>query len=75
MSDHCGCHAHRTTAPPPATAGRTVAEIGRRSPRALAVLQAHGIDHCCGGHLTLAEAAAAAGADLPALERALEEAG
>jgi regulator of cell morphogenesis and NO signaling len=39
----------------------TVAEVARRSPQALAALQALGINHCCGGHLSLTEASAAAG--------------
>jgi iron-sulfur cluster repair protein YtfE (RIC family) len=45
-----------------------------REPAALAVLERFGLNHCCGGHLSLREGAAAAGAELPALLRALEEA-
>jgi hypothetical protein len=45
-----------------------------RDPAALAVLERFGLNHCCGGHLSLREGAAAAGVDLPALLRALEEA-
>jgi iron-sulfur cluster repair protein YtfE (RIC family) len=44
-----------------------------RDPAALAVLERFGLNHCCGGHLSLRESAAAAGAELPALLRALEE--
>jgi iron-sulfur cluster repair protein YtfE (RIC family) len=43
-------------------------------PGALEVLEQLGINHCCGAHLTLREAAAAAGVELPALLRALDEA-
>lgn len=50
-------------------AALTVAEISRDS-RALDVLKQAGINHCCGAHLTLAEAAAAAGVPLiPLLAR------
>jgi len=45
-----------------------------RDPRALSVLERFGVNHCCGGDLSLGAGAAAAGADLPALLRALEEA-
>jgi iron-sulfur cluster repair protein YtfE (RIC family) len=40
---------------------------------ALAVLERFGLNHCCGGHLSLREGAAAAGVELPVLLRALEE--
>jgi iron-sulfur cluster repair protein YtfE (RIC family) len=52
----------------------TVEVVARRSPRALEVLKARGINHCCGAHLTLAEAAAAAGVDLSSLLAELNEA-
>ena len=42
---------------------RTVAEL-TRDPRILAVVAAKGINHCCGAHLPLREAAAAAGVSL-----------
>lgn len=45
-----------------------------REPAALAVLERFGLNHCCGGHLSLREGAAAAGVELPALLHALEEA-
>jgi iron-sulfur cluster repair protein YtfE (RIC family) len=44
------------------------------APGALAVLERLGINHCCGAHLTLREAAAAAGVPLDSLLRALESA-
>ena len=43
------------------TPDETVEVAARRSPRALAALRELGIDTCCGGSLTLAQAAAAAG--------------
>jgi iron-sulfur cluster repair protein YtfE (RIC family) len=52
----------------------TVDEITRRSPRALAVLRDFGINHCCGAHLTLTQAAAAAGVPVERLVRALDDA-
>jgi iron-sulfur cluster repair protein YtfE (RIC family) len=45
-----------------------------RDPAALAVLERFALNHCCGGHLSLREGAAAAGADLATLLGALEEA-
>jgi uncharacterized protein (DUF2249 family) len=48
-----------------------VAEAARE-PGALAVLERLGINHCCGAHLMLAEAAAAAGVPFETLVRALE---
>jgi iron-sulfur cluster repair protein YtfE (RIC family) len=48
----------------------TVAEIAR-DPSALDVLKRMGINHCCGAHLSLREAAAAAGVSLDTLLRAL----
>jgi regulator of cell morphogenesis and NO signaling len=87
MTHGCSCCQHRGTAegellatgnPPPAIdAGESAGEVARRSPRALAVLADLGLDHCCGGHLSLAEAAAAAGvpvdAVIEAVARALAE--
>jgi iron-sulfur cluster repair protein YtfE (RIC family) len=59
----CGC-GHQSkgvaVALPRLTAEMSVEEIKRR-PGALEVLQRFGINHCCGAHLPLREAAAAAG--------------
>ena len=52
---------------------QTVEEV-QRAPGALAVLQRLGINHCCGAHMTLGEAAAAAGLPVDALLRALNDA-
>ena len=75
MAHECGCH-HQS--PPDAESARrpvrpeeTVAEVVGRRPGALDVLKEMGINHCCGAHLTLREAAAAAGVPLDALLVAL----
>jgi iron-sulfur cluster repair protein YtfE (RIC family) len=80
MAESCGCgcgHGDKgltIAARPGRYAGEErVADIAR-DPAALAVLERFGLNHCCGGHLSLREGAAAAGADLPALLRALQEA-
>ncbi len=52
---------------------QTVAEISR-DPRILEILKARGINHCCGAHLSLREAAAAAGVPLDELLAALDAA-
>jgi iron-sulfur cluster repair protein YtfE (RIC family) len=75
MAHECGCHAGS-----PATQGEyrfeavnVVGDVARRSPGALQVLKELGINHCCGAHLTLGEAAAAAGVPLDTLLEALHE--
>lgn len=63
-----------TSSPKPGvTESVTVAEISR-VPAALEILKAAGINHCCGAHLTLREAAAAAGVPLEPLISELEAA-
>ena len=62
MATRCGCGAG---------SGLTVEEVAREHPGALEVFKAHGINHCCGGRLTLTEAAAAAGIPVEALLEAL----
>jgi regulator of cell morphogenesis and NO signaling len=57
---------------PPVDARQTVADVAHRYPGALEVLKRMGINHCCGGHLTLTEAAAASGAPLDELLAALD---
>ena len=59
----CGCRDGAAAAgmlPTTITSDDTVEVAARRSPRALAALRELGIDTCCGGSLTLAQAAAAA---------------
>ena len=48
-------------------AGRTVEAIAREHPGAREAMARLGINHCCGAHLTLTEAAAAAGVSLETL--------
>ena len=81
MAESCGCgcgHGDKalTIAARPGhyLGDERVGDVARE-PAALAVLERFGLNHCCGGHLSLREGAAAAGAALPALLRALEEAG
>jgi iron-sulfur cluster repair protein YtfE (RIC family) len=52
---------------------QTVADVAGHRPGALDVMKDMGINHCCGAHLTLREAAAAAGVSLDALLAALSE--
>jgi iron-sulfur cluster repair protein YtfE (RIC family) len=74
MSQTCGCGYHTgaiATPMPAMTADQTVEEVKQR-PRALETLQRLGINHCCGAHLTLREAAAATGIELRVLLEALD---
>jgi iron-sulfur cluster repair protein YtfE (RIC family) len=78
MAHACGCGHGDTgltiaTRPGRYAGDERVGEVAR-DPGALAVLERFGLNHCCGGHLSLREGAAAAGVELPALLRALEEA-
>jgi uncharacterized protein DUF542 len=50
----------------------TVEDVVRRTPEAADVLRRFGIDTCCGGRLTLAQAAAAAGIPVATLLTALD---
>jgi regulator of cell morphogenesis and NO signaling len=58
---------------PSIPAALTVNELLREMPAAAAVLNRLGIDTCCGGLLSLAEAAASAGLPLARLLAALHE--
>jgi iron-sulfur cluster repair protein YtfE (RIC family) len=74
MNQTCGCGCRDGAAaagmpPTTITPDETVEVAARRSPRALAALSELGIDTCCGGSLTLAQAAAASGV---ATERVLQ---
>jgi len=71
MVQTCACGTVCKSTASPITAERTVEDVSRQSPGALAVLKAKGINHCCGAHLTLREAAAAAGTPLHELLEAL----
>lgn len=74
---HCRCRdggsASETITPLAFRTEETVETAMRRSPRAPEVLRAFGIDTCCGGRLTLAQAAASRGIPVETLVRALEE--
>ncbi|MGH7300487.1 MAG: DUF542 domain-containing protein [Candidatus Rokuibacteriota bacterium] len=59
----CGCQ--------PVRAEQTVADVAHERTGALEVMKRMGINHCCGAHLTLSEAAAAAGVSLDTLLSAL----
>jgi iron-sulfur cluster repair protein YtfE (RIC family) len=73
MSEHCQCCASAGAPIVPAT--DTVEAVVRRVPEALEVMKELGINHCCGAHLTLAEAAASAGVPLATLLERLAAAG
>jgi iron-sulfur cluster repair protein YtfE (RIC family) len=81
MGESCGCGCGRGDEglAVAARSGRYLGDepIGdvARDAAALAVLERFGLNHCCGGHLSLREGAAAAGAELRVLLRALQEAG
>ena len=70
MAHTCGCHSTQSVSVARRAAAwradQTVEEVGK-DPAALAVLKEMGVNHCCGAHLTLAEAAAAAGITVDAL--------
>jgi iron-sulfur cluster repair protein YtfE (RIC family) len=51
-----------------------VAEVLARHPETLGVMERFALNHCCGAHLSLAEAAAAAGARVETVVAALAEA-
>jgi regulator of cell morphogenesis and NO signaling len=55
-------------------ARQTLERIGREHPEALEVFARHRLDLCCGGKLSLEEAARRHGLDLAALLRELEDA-
>ncbi|HEX6912114.1 MAG TPA: DUF542 domain-containing protein [Longimicrobium sp.] len=54
--------------------GQTVNETVQRAPWTLPVLKSFGIDTCCGGAATLAEASGRHGIELPVLLDALSRA-
>jgi hypothetical protein len=87
--DACGCgHPHGAEAGPiepprrgsaraataPVSAEARVGAVAQRSAEARAVLERLGLNHCCGAHLTLGEAAAAAGLPVEDVVRALTQA-
>ena len=76
MTHACGCHAHVTErSAEPITSELTVSDVAHRYPGSLDTLMEMGINHCCGAHLTLREAAASAGVTVEALLEALNRTG
>jgi iron-sulfur cluster repair protein YtfE (RIC family) len=77
MADQCSCHHDSPTAletsASPVRAEQTVADVARHHAGALETMKELGINHCCGAHLTVTEAAAAAGVSLDARLAALNE--
>lgn len=77
MAHECSCRhdSPMALATPlsPVRPEQTVADVAGQRPGALDVMKDMGINHCCGAHLTLREAAAAAGVSLDALLAALSE--
>jgi len=71
MAHECGCHTHAPSATSgieaPITAELTVGDVAHHYSGALDVMKDMGINHCCGAHLSLREAAASAGVSLEAL--------
>jgi regulator of cell morphogenesis and NO signaling len=51
--------------------GVSLGDLVTRNPAAARVFDAHGLDYCCGGYRTLADACAAAGIDPAVVEHAL----
>jgi len=77
MTQTCSCRhgslAPNETAVKTVRAEHTVGEVVQRDADALEIMKQLGINHCCGAHLTLREAAAAAGVSLEALLAKLNE--
>ena len=72
MANECRCH-HDTIEP--VRAEQTVGDVVHHRAGALEIMTQLGINHCCGAHLTLTEAAATAGVPLDALLTALNRGG
>ena len=72
MTHECGCH-HDSPPALPVRAEQTVADVADHRSGAVEIFKDLGINHCCGAHLTLREAAAAAGLPVDVLLAALNE--
>jgi iron-sulfur cluster repair protein YtfE (RIC family) len=59
---------------PPVTADDRVGTVAQRAPRVREAMDRLGLNHCCGAHLTIAEAAATAGLSAEDVVRALNQA-
>jgi iron-sulfur cluster repair protein YtfE (RIC family) len=77
MAHECSCRHDSPPALennlPPVRVEQTVADVAQHRAGALEIMKELGINHCCGAHLTLREAAAAAGVSLDGLLAALNE--
>lgn len=78
MAHTCGCCSttadHGTTKTIGTIEGtQRVGDVARDYPGTVALMTELGVNHCCGAHLTLAEASAAAGIALDGLLDALNE--
>jgi regulator of cell morphogenesis and NO signaling len=62
-----------TKVAPPLAASQSVADVVAAHPELLETLKSLDVNHCCGAHLTLTEAAASAGIPLDRLLKALGE--
>jgi iron-sulfur cluster repair protein YtfE (RIC family) len=75
MAHECGCPSHSPALGQAAgetiTADLTVSDVAHHYAGALDIMKEMEINHCCGAHLTLREAAASAGVALDALLDAL----
>ena len=74
MAHECGCQSHSPAARAavaPITDDLTVGDVSHHYTGTLDIMKEMGINHCCGAHLTLREAAASAGVPLQALLDAL----
>jgi len=76
MAHACSCHLDSVAEAKghPTCGGReTVGDAVRNLPGAREILGALGVNHCCGAHLTLAEAAASASVPLEVVLAKLDE--
>jgi iron-sulfur cluster repair protein YtfE (RIC family) len=75
MAHECACHARSAATTQsggaPISADLTVGDVAHHYAGTLDIMKEMGINHCCGAHLTLREAAASAGAKLEVLLDAL----
>jgi regulator of cell morphogenesis and NO signaling len=75
MAHECSCHAQAPSttrgAEAAITPDMTVGNVAQQYAGTLGVMKDMGINHCCGAHLSLREAAASTGVSLEALLDAL----
>jgi iron-sulfur cluster repair protein YtfE (RIC family) len=75
MAHECACHTHSAATTQsggaPISADLTVGDVAHHYAGTLDIMKEMGINHCCGAHLTLREAAASAGVKLEVLLDAL----